>query len=306
MNLAAALIYWVIVAIWLTVLTAVVIFYLRNPRAFGTTRLLLAVIAIDTLRNVAENVYFGLFFGARYQLFPTVLVDVLGNPTLLILPKLANVAAGCLVFGLLLGRWLPAAMRERRMSEQTMEGLRKLAAVDGMTGLFNRTHFTALADAEWDRFQRHKRALSLVMVDIDHFKSINDGFGHDVGDRLIVQIANACRDQKRKSDIVGRLGGDEFALLLPETPLEAARIVGERLRDAISRNVLALPDNNIAVTASIGVSRAYEGSSLKDLLKQADIALYQAKREGRNRVCSFEPMAAAKESAAHAEAVAAF
>jgi diguanylate cyclase (GGDEF)-like protein len=146
-----------------------------------------------------------------------------------------------------------------------------------------------LAEAEWDRFRRHERPLSLLMIDIDHFKSINDRFGHDVGDRLIVQINNACRDQKRKSDIVARLGGEEFALLLPETPLEAAQIAAERLRDAISRNVLALPDSDIAVTASVGISSALEGGSLKTLLKHADLALYQAKRDGRNRVCAFDP-----------------
>jgi PAS domain S-box-containing protein len=123
MNLATALIYWVIVAIWLTVLTTILVVFKRNPSMFGPTRLLLAVVAIDTFRNIVENVYFGLYFGARFGLFPAPLGEFLGNPGLLIAPKLANVAAGCVVLGLLLKRWLPIAMRERQVSEQTIEGL---------------------------------------------------------------------------------------------------------------------------------------------------------------------------------------
>jgi PAS domain-containing protein len=112
MQLAAALIYWAIVGLWLAVLATVVVAYLRNPRAFGATRLLLVVVAIDTVRNIIENLYFGLYFGAQYGLFPGAIFGVLGNPSLLIIPKLINVAAACLVLGLLLLRWLPAAMRD--------------------------------------------------------------------------------------------------------------------------------------------------------------------------------------------------
>src|SRR4051812_45399977 len=104
MSIAAALIYWVIVAVWLIVLATIVVFYIRNPRAFGTTRLLLAVIGIDTIRNIVENVYFGLYFGGQYGLFSSEISKLLGNPYLLIVPKLINVAAGCLVLGLLLHR----------------------------------------------------------------------------------------------------------------------------------------------------------------------------------------------------------
>lgn len=113
MTLVAALIYWAIVALWLAVLATVVASYLRNPRAFGGTRLLLAVLAIDTIRNIIENVYFGLYFGAQYGLFPGAIVGVLGNPKFLIIPKVINVAAACVVLGLLLRRWLPMALRER-------------------------------------------------------------------------------------------------------------------------------------------------------------------------------------------------
>ena len=120
MNLAAASIYWVIIALWLAVLATVARAYLKNPRTFGATRLLLAVLAIDTTRNVIENLYFGLYFGAQYGLFPGAIVGVLGNPNLLIVPKLINVAAACAVLGLLLLRWLPAARRERANADDDM------------------------------------------------------------------------------------------------------------------------------------------------------------------------------------------
>lgn len=113
MKLTAAIVYWAIVALWLAVLATVILAYIRNPRLFGATRLLLAVVAIDTVRNIVENFYFGLYFGAQYGLFPGAIVGVLGNPNLLIIPKLINVAAACVVLGLLLLRWLPTASRER-------------------------------------------------------------------------------------------------------------------------------------------------------------------------------------------------
>jgi diguanylate cyclase (GGDEF)-like protein/PAS domain S-box-containing protein len=113
MSLAAALIYWVIIALWLAVLATVGIAFYRNPRTFGTTRLLLSVLTIDTFRNVAENLYFGLYFGGQYGLFSASIVGVLGNPTYLILPKVMNVIAACAVLGLLVLKWLPLASKER-------------------------------------------------------------------------------------------------------------------------------------------------------------------------------------------------
>jgi signal transduction histidine kinase len=129
MFLTAALIYWVIVVLWLTVLATLVVFYARNRRVFGTTRLLLAVIAIDTSRNIIENIYFGTYFGAQYGIFPAGAVGMLGNPYLLIIPKLINVVAGCVVLSLLLLRWLPSAVRERHESESNVHAARRLAGM---------------------------------------------------------------------------------------------------------------------------------------------------------------------------------
>ncbi|CAN5265531.1 hypothetical protein BH10PSE10_BH10PSE10_24460 [soil metagenome] len=117
MSLAAALIYWVIIAIWLAVLGTVAIAYYRNPQTFGTTRLLLIVVGIDTVRNLIENFYFGLYFGAQYGLFSASIIPVLGKPHFLIIPKIINVLAASLVLSLLLLRWLPMALREKKTAE---------------------------------------------------------------------------------------------------------------------------------------------------------------------------------------------
>jgi hypothetical protein len=154
MSLAAALVYWVVVALWLTILGTIVFFYARNPHTFGTTRLLLAVLAIDAFRNVFENVYFGLYFGGQYGIFSPTTTALLGSPSLLIIPKLLNIVAGCVVLGLLLLRWLPLAVRERGSAEQHVSDLETLAAIDWLTGIYNRRHFEALARAEFARCQR--------------------------------------------------------------------------------------------------------------------------------------------------------
>src|SRR5580693_6872742 len=142
MTLAPALIYWVIIALWLAVLATVGIAFIRNPRTFGTTRLLLSVLTIDTFRNIAENFYFGLYFGGQYGLFPASIVGVLGNPTYLILPKVMNVVAAGAVLGLLVLRWLPLASKERADADATvhekMQALNQLAHFDQLTGLPNR------------------------------------------------------------------------------------------------------------------------------------------------------------------------
>jgi diguanylate cyclase (GGDEF)-like protein len=288
MSLATALTYWVIVLLWLTVLATVAGFYIRNPRTFGTTRLLLAVLAIDTLRNIVENSYFGAYFGGLYGLFPGSFVAVLGHPLLLILPKLLNIVAGVFVLLILLLRWLPATVHERKSSDETAEDLREQATHDGLTGLFNRRHFLALAEAEWDRARRYGRPLSLLMCDIDLFKSINDRFGHDAGDRVIVAIAQACRDHTRGADIVARVGGEEFVVLLPETNADDAQVLAERLRQAVGVLRLSHPEADLAATISIGVADESGAKDVAEMMKRADRALYAAKRDGRNRVCAFD------------------
>ena len=170
---------------------------------------------------------------------------------------------------------------------QHADKLKVLATVDGMTGLFNRRHFLSLAEIEWSRYQRYRRPMSLVLFDIDRFKSINDSFGHYAGDHVITQIADICQQQKRKSDIIARFGGEEFLMLLPETKLAAAERVAERLRRKVEMSAISVASNAITTTISIGVAEANPTmASLFDLIKLADKALYIAKDSGRNRVCA--------------------
>jgi diguanylate cyclase (GGDEF)-like protein len=295
MHLAAALIYWVVIAIWLTVLVTLLVFYIRNPRVFGTTRLLLAVVAIDTLRNIVENVYFGLYFGGQYGLFPSQFVTILGSPYLLIVPKVLNVVAGCVVLGLLLLRWLPSAINEHEVSEQNADDLKTLAAIDSLTGLYNRRHFEALAAAEWARFQRYLRPLSVLIIDVDHFKAVNDHFGHDVGDNVLKIIANVCNAAKRDSDVSARIGGEEFALLLPETSETAAYVVAERLCAMVRECSPIIQGEKLNLTVSVGIATATVSmSGVAALMKRGDDALYQSKRGGRDRVTLASELAVRK------------
>jgi diguanylate cyclase (GGDEF)-like protein len=170
---------------------------------------------------------------------------------------------------------------------QYADKLKVLATVDDMTGLFNRRHFLSLAEIEWSRYQRHGRPMSLVLFDIDRFKSINDSFGHYAGDHVIMQIADICQQQKRKSDIIARFGGEEFLILLPETERAAAQRVAERLRRKVETSAFSVASNAINTTISVGVAQADPSMvSMFDLIKVADRALYTAKDSGRNRVCA--------------------
>jgi diguanylate cyclase (GGDEF)-like protein len=178
---------------------------------------------------------------------------------------------------------------------RSAEQLERFATTDSMTGLHNRRHFLALAEAEWGRFQRYHRPLSMLMVDIDHFKGVNDRYGHAVGDEAIVAVANACVEGKRGSDIVGRLGGEEFAILLPETDLAQASIVADRLCQRIAACPLVAHRVHFTITASIGIATAsISMSGLDVLLRASDQGLYQAKAEGRNRTAQWSPPPASK------------
>jgi diguanylate cyclase (GGDEF)-like protein len=282
MNLAAGILYWLIVAIWTCVLAFAVYSARRNLSVIGTTRILLLVVIVDTVRDIVENIYFGLYFGGQYGLFHHSLVTVLGDPLLLMSPKLLNVVAGCVVLFVLLIRWLPTSTAERSL-------LQRQAALDGLTEINNRAQFLRLAEGEWSRGARYHRVLAMIMLDIDHFKGVNDRFGHDAGDRVIVAVARVCGAMVRSSDILGRLGGEEFGILLPETDVDQAQQFGERLRDAVARTPILVGEHSLSVTVSVGVAAGDGATSLPDLMKRADRALYAAKEGGRDRVARFTP-----------------
>jgi diguanylate cyclase (GGDEF)-like protein/PAS domain S-box-containing protein len=164
--------------------------------------------------------------------------------------------------------------------------LERLSQYDTLTNLFNRRHFVGLAKHELNRCSRYGGNLSVMMLDIDHFKQVNDGYGHKTGDLVLSKIGQQISATLRDTDIAGRMGGEEFAILLPETDLEQARMVAERLRKQVAEMAIDIGDGKtLNCTLSIGIaSKLDKQTDLEDLLHQADTALYAAKNAGRNKV----------------------
>ncbi|MCB2187287.1 MAG: sensor domain-containing diguanylate cyclase [Deltaproteobacteria bacterium] len=172
------------------------------------------------------------------------------------------------------------------------KSLAHLAATDSLTGLLNRRCFCELAQKEVERSRRYGSSLSLISIDLDHFKRINDAFGHPTGDVVLQRVAGLFGGQLRQNDLVGRLGGEEFAVLLPETVGSGALDTAERLRRAVAGLRVTTERGVVGCTTSLGVT--WLGSldeNLEDLLRRADDALYEAKRQGRDRVCSLPALA---------------
>ncbi|MGE0714602.1 MAG: diguanylate cyclase [Alphaproteobacteria bacterium] len=162
--------------------------------------------------------------------------------------------------------------------------LRRLATTDSLTGAATRRFFAAEVAREVERARRHGRPLSCLAIDVDHFKKVNDRYGHAAGDRVLQACVTLCRARLRAVDLLGRMGGEEFAVALPETPPAAALVVAERLRAAIQDTPVDNPGEPIRVTASIGVATLAPGeTSFDQVLARADKALYAAKNGGRNR-----------------------
>jgi diguanylate cyclase (GGDEF)-like protein len=163
--------------------------------------------------------------------------------------------------------------------------LQKIAVTDPLTGLLNRRGMLEQGRLEVERSQRTGKPLSAVMIDIDHFKEVNDRYGHSTGDLVLCSLADRCRSLIRTVDIIGRYGGEEFAILLPETDMFQAAAIAERLRIAVESEPFFTEEGPVSITVSLGVSRAARvGADLQALIDQADMALYQAKQGGRNRV----------------------
>ena len=167
---------------------------------------------------------------------------------------------------------------ERKMFETE---LTRLAVTDPLTGLWNRRHTTELLSADLAQGGRHEQALSLLMIDVDRFKSINDTHGHQTGDRVLIEVANRLSEQVRSTDVVGRWGGEEFIVLLRYCGLKDALAIAEKLRQRIAEASL---DNLCSVSVSIGAAELQADEDLASWVARADAALYQAKRSGRNTV----------------------
>jgi diguanylate cyclase (GGDEF)-like protein len=163
--------------------------------------------------------------------------------------------------------------------------VQRLAVTDGLTEINNRRHFFDLAEREWIRTRRYDHPLSAMMLDVDHFKRVNDTFGHATGDSVLRTVAQICRNSLRETDFLGRYGGEEFAIMLPDTDLSAAHATAERLRESIAGTPIHTDKGDLQVTVSIGVaSITVDMNSVATLLDRADRGLYIAKDTGRNRV----------------------
>jgi diguanylate cyclase (GGDEF)-like protein len=189
------------------------------------------------------------------------------------------VATSILIFPMI--TMLLALQTSQRLQDEINDQARR----DMLTGAFNRRAFDESVNREWSRSLRHGAPFSLLMVDIDHFKKVNDQWGHHVGDAALVQMSNSAQTALRANDIWCRYGGEEFAVLLPDTTIEQAVTVAERLRSSVEKSPLAIPGGWLTVSVSIGVAeRTPLHAHWTEVLSISDAALYKAKATGRNRV----------------------
>lgn len=221
----------------------------RNPQTENIPIILVTANADD--QNVAEGLDMGAF---DYIIKPYSLVVLLAR--------------------------VRAALREKERQDL----LEKWATTDPLTGLMNRRHFFELADRELEQTRRSNRPLSFIMLDIDHFKKVNDDHGHLVGDAAIIQLADLLKKELRKVDFCGRYGGEEFVACLPDTPILGALELGERIRQEVEKlQIDTLDGNPIHITISLGIAENNKDPNVEAILKRADHALYEAKAAGRNQ-----------------------
>ena len=196
--------------------------------------------------------------------------------------------------GLLISARLYWARRKEyrsHLAEQAAQAkIARLAMQDDLTGIANRRHFYRQAEAEFAHYQRAKQPLALLMLDLDHFKRINDQYGHGVGDAVLIRFAQYVLTQIRLEDLLGRVGGEEFAILLRDATISQAVAIAERIREGVALLPIFGGDDADRFTVSIGIATADEADASFDVLfGRADKALYRAKQEGRNRVVIAAP-----------------
>ncbi|MFZ5841616.1 MAG: GGDEF domain-containing protein [Pseudomonadota bacterium] len=188
------------------------------------------------------------------------------------------------------------------MASSKAAELEQLAITDALTGLYNRRHLTAELEQEWSRHVRNGTRFAVLLFDADHFKSVNDRYGHPVGDEVLRQIGHCLREKIRGIDLAARYGGEEFAVLLPGIDASHALVVAERIRLGLAALTIDTTQGPLHFTVSIGISDS-DTPGLHDadgLLQRADQALYQAKQSGRNRCIIWQPVSSGTEPPAPA------
>jgi diguanylate cyclase (GGDEF)-like protein/PAS domain S-box-containing protein len=184
--------------------------------------------------------------------------------------------------------YVSAVIRDASAAQKTEDELLRLAATDPLTGACNRREFMALSEREIGRAARYSHPVSVLMLDLDHFRRINDTYGHAAGDKVLQRFAMLCANGLRNVDVFGRWDGEEFAALLPETDIQGASVIAERLRRIVADNVLTVQDHKINFTVSIGVAECKPGDiGIDSAIGRADSALYDAKKAGRDRISVF-------------------
>lgn len=260
-----------------------------NTTNFANICLLMGVLSL--MRPMLALAVFGAAYGVFFFALPLTQHDA----NLLAMTRSHAFGAVLMSFAASFVVWRQYAAgvllrREITRAHQALSGkqaeLEFLATHDTLTGLHNRREFTRLAELELVRAARFPVDLCLVIVDLDHFKKINDQYGHPAGDAVLVQMAAVLKAGVRAVDVVARLGGEEFIILLPSTPQQGAMALAHKLCAAVRASVVQLADMEIAVTASLGVSclPAHQHGSVSALYAAADSALYAAKHGGRDRV----------------------
>jgi diguanylate cyclase (GGDEF)-like protein/PAS domain S-box-containing protein len=179
---------------------------------------------------------------------------------------------------------LLAAIVDVTAQKQARDDLLEQATHDALTGVFNRRHVEGVLRTEVERAERHARPLAVAILDADHFKRVNDTHGHQAGDEVLRAISQRCRKTLRTNDVLGRYGGEEFVVVFPETTLDEAQAVAERLRAAVADGPIEVGHDALGVTVSIGLAAREPGQAVDELLQRADAALYTAKQDGRNLV----------------------
>ncbi|MBW1759583.1 MAG: diguanylate cyclase [Deltaproteobacteria bacterium] len=188
---------------------------------------------------------------------------------------------------------LKRVLKERQLSKDRihmLNELKKLAITDDLTGLYNSRHFYAQLEIEVNRSKRYSHPLSLLLLDIDHFKDYNDTYGHVKGDQVLVMLGKVIQSCLRRLDTAYRYGGEEFTIILPETMADEAAIVAERIKRAVKSNKLSPePGKEVSITISIGVTEYAPGEDLSIFVHRADKAMYISKQEGRDRITYLNP-----------------